>query len=69
MPQESPSTARSNRLQAEVLAGDLDLLPRHLAILDHEGVIIFVNRAWREFAATTSLPAPLDTLVAELLSR
>jgi hypothetical protein len=51
MPHENSSTARSNRLQAEVLAGVLDLLSRRLAILDHEGVIIFVNRAWREFAA------------------
>lgn len=51
MPHENPTTARSNRLQAEVLAGVLDLLPRQLAILDQDGTIIFVNRAWRDFAA------------------
>ncbi len=28
----------------------LDALPAHVALLDAQGAIIVVNRAWREFA-------------------
>ncbi|MCA1573652.1 MAG: hypothetical protein LC770_03770, partial [Acidobacteria bacterium] len=33
----------------------LDALSEHIAVLDAEGAIVFVNRAWREFAAANSL--------------
>ncbi|HYN24550.1 MAG TPA: PAS domain S-box protein, partial [Pyrinomonadaceae bacterium] len=32
----------------------LDALSEHIAVLDAEGAIVFVNRAWREFAAANS---------------
>lgn len=32
------------------LQGVLDALPEHVAVLDPEGVIVLVNRSWRQFA-------------------
>jgi diguanylate cyclase (GGDEF)-like protein/PAS domain S-box-containing protein len=29
----------------------LDSLPEHLCVIDHEGLVLTVNRAWRDFAA------------------
>jgi diguanylate cyclase (GGDEF)-like protein/PAS domain S-box-containing protein len=29
----------------------LDSLPEHLCVIDHEGMVLTVNRAWRDFAA------------------
>ena len=40
----------------------LDALPTHLAILDEEGTIVSVNRAWRDFAAANSGAASIDIL-------
>ena len=34
----------------------LDSLPEHLAVLDHQGTIVRVNRAWRQFAAANGDP-------------
>jgi two-component system CheB/CheR fusion protein len=37
--------------QAELrLQGLIDSLPEHVAVLDHDGTIVMVNQAWREFA-------------------
>lgn len=36
----------------------LDALPAHMALLDAQGVIIFVNEAWREFGTNNQLQVP-----------
>ncbi len=41
---------------AERLQAVLDSLPEHVAVLDGNGVITVVNRAWREFAASNGDP-------------
>ncbi|MGB5830940.1 MAG: chemotaxis protein CheB, partial [Thiohalocapsa sp.] len=41
---------------AERLQSVLDSLPEHVAVLDGNGVITMVNRAWREFAANNGDP-------------
>lgn len=38
------------RRSEELLQGSIDALPDHIAILDRDGVILKVNRSWREFA-------------------
>lgn len=51
----SPNDAHT----ASVLAqSTLDALSAHIAILDHTGTIIAVNRAWREFADSNHLRDP-----------
>lgn len=40
----------------------LDGLPAHLAVLDHTGLIIMVNEAWRRFAAENGLHEPSSCL-------
>jgi two-component system CheB/CheR fusion protein len=41
---------------AERLQAVLDSLPEHVAVLDGNGIITIVNRAWREFAASNGDP-------------
>jgi two-component system CheB/CheR fusion protein len=41
---------------AERLQAVLDSLPEHVAVLDGNGIITVVNRAWREFAASNGDP-------------
>ncbi|WP_341906232.1 response regulator [Polaromonas sp. YR568] len=48
---------RANQLQLDDAARQasiLNALPAHIALLDHEGVIISVNDAWRHFACQDS---------------
>ena len=40
----------------------LDALSAHVAIVDHNGLILDTNRAWREFAHTNELPLRSDTI-------
>ncbi|MDS0242576.1 MULTISPECIES: ATP-binding protein [unclassified Haloferax] len=39
----------SNATSSSLAFSSLDALPTQLAILDEEGVIVYTNRAWREF--------------------
>ncbi|WP_148413784.1 PAS domain-containing sensor histidine kinase [Haloferax sp. KTX1] len=39
----------SNAASSSLAFSSLDALPTQLAILDEEGVIVYTNRAWREF--------------------
>src|SRR3954470_15260878 len=43
------ASANSDQCDASITA--LDALPARIAVLDREGRVIIVNRAWREFAA------------------
>jgi diguanylate cyclase (GGDEF)-like protein/PAS domain S-box-containing protein len=36
----------------------LDALPAHIALLDHDGVVVCTNAAWRRFAEEHQLPDP-----------
>lgn len=38
----------------------LDSITAHVAILDDQGVIVFTNRAWQNYANQNALTAPLD---------
>lgn len=49
MPQ--PIARGSVRLPSQHTQAVLDSLTSHIAVLDHTGTIVAVNRAWREFAA------------------
>ncbi|MCG3127773.1 MAG: Adaptive-response sensory-kinase SasA [Phycisphaerae bacterium] len=40
------------------LRATLDALPAHIAIVDPQGVILAVNRSWRQFAECNGLAAP-----------
>lgn len=40
----------------EFLQGVLDALSTHIAVLNDEGVVVAVNRAWSEFATQNQLP-------------
>ena len=44
-----------NVYQSEILQKVIDASASHMAILDETGTILFVNHAWREFAARTGL--------------
>lgn len=45
--------------QAELrLQGLIDSLPEHVAVLDHDGTIVMVNRAWNEFAGANGVLDP-----------
>jgi len=46
---------------AERLQAVLDSLPEHVAVLDRNGIITVVNRAWREFAASNGDPDHSNT--------
>ncbi|MDF7807927.1 PAS domain S-box protein [Pontiellaceae bacterium B12219] len=55
----------SDSKKAEKLAqGTLDALSAHIAILDHNGIIISVNQRWKEFAMENG--APPDTDLTEM---
>ena len=49
------SKEAEQRRQAEIQTSILDALPANLALLNTEGVIVEVNRRWREFAAENGL--------------
>ena len=52
---------RSTELQLAEAAKQvaiLDALPAHIALIDRHGFIIFVNEAWRQFAANNELRSP-----------
>lgn len=49
------SQLREVEVKPSVLIGAIDALPDHLAILDAEGTILFVNRAWTEFGLANGL--------------
>jgi diguanylate cyclase (GGDEF)-like protein len=52
----TPPETHENLGKSEFLARSmLEVLPEHIAILDNEGVIIAVNRHWREYSATNPL--------------
>ncbi len=38
--------------------GVLDSLTTHIAVLNAQGVIVAVNKAWRQFGAENGLPEP-----------
>ena len=44
----------AQRSLASVQSSILNALPAHIALIDHEGVIISVNDGWRSFAGTTA---------------
>ncbi len=44
--------------EAAKQAAILNALPAHIALLDAQGIIISVNDAWRQFAATNALQGP-----------
>ena len=50
----SPASASAPSFWARVAHATVDALAVNLAILDADGVILVVNRAWREFAASNS---------------
>ena len=53
---EHPATVETTRRDAERFAyATLDALSEHVAVLDTQGTVIAVNRAWREFAGANSL--------------
>jgi PAS domain S-box-containing protein len=45
----------AQRSQASVQSSILNALPAHIALINHEGVIISVNDGWRSFAGTNGL--------------
>lgn len=50
------------RASQTFLQSALDSLSAHIAILDDDGVIIAVNRAWQEFASENTDGHPLETV-------
>jgi hypothetical protein len=46
----------------------LDALPGHIAILDEEGAIVAVNRAWKTFGVANGLLDPACGVGANYLS-
>ena len=38
----------------------VDALPSHVAVLDHRGRIVAVNRAWRTFAVENGMPPQMQ---------
>src|SRR5262249_11096233 len=49
------SRSESARSAEQFLQSALDALPAHVAILDEQGVIIGVNRAWRHYAEANGM--------------
>jgi len=56
---KEPESQSLDPNQARVV---LDALSAHVAIVDHKGLILDTNRAWREFAHNNELPLRSDTL-------
>ncbi len=52
---ELMAKAAEQRRQAEIQSAILDALPANLALIDAEGVIVAVNRRWRDFAEQNSV--------------
>lgn len=46
----------------------LDSITAHVAILDEQGVIVFTNRAWQEYAGSNALNGPFDCIGMNYLS-
>lgn len=44
--------------EAAKQAAILDALPAHIALLDPQGLVMSVNRAWREFTGAGAMPGP-----------
>ncbi len=57
---ERERVAESLRALSAQQASILDAMPAHVAVLDRDGVIVSVNRAWREFAAANGLASGGD---------
>lgn len=51
----------------DLLDATLDAMPTHVAILDGEGRILFVNASWRSFLSTSRLSIPRDGIGARYL--
>jgi signal transduction histidine kinase len=56
--QRSRGGPRANGLQQELLQSPIDSLAANIAVLDEEGKIIAVNRAWCRFADTNGFAFP-----------
>ncbi len=59
---DSPEPSPSSSWNQDRAGTILDALSAHVAILDHQGLILDTNRAWREFAQMNDLPLRPDTL-------
>ncbi|MCC5875477.1 MAG: PAS domain S-box protein [Candidatus Sumerlaeia bacterium] len=46
---------RARKADAEMMAGILDALPAHVAVLDEEGYIVEINEAWKKFGHANHL--------------
>ncbi|WP_247731475.1 sensor histidine kinase [Halovivax limisalsi] len=46
----------------DLLPAAVDTLPINMAILDHEGTILYTNRAWQEFGADNEIDLQPDTV-------
>ena len=46
------------RLSPDFFESILDLIAEHIVVIDRYGVILYVNRAWIEFAIANGLGAP-----------
>ncbi|WP_235669610.1 chemotaxis protein CheB [Solidesulfovibrio carbinolicus] len=55
------------RLSQTYLRSVIDALPAHLVILDQDGVIEYVNAAWRTFGRDNGLRLPADAVGANYL--
>jgi PAS domain-containing protein len=52
-----PTTAVKDS-EGAMLTSILNALPAHIALIDHQGVIVSVNDGWRQFAGNNALPGP-----------
>ena len=52
---EREAVASEGRRAAAVQMAILDALPAHIALVDHDGVILSVNEAWRRFGEANAL--------------
>jgi len=67
---EAAGAARSQRASEkakDLLNATLDAMPTHVAILDREGRIVFVNASWRNFLTAASPSIPGHGIGAEYL--
>ena len=55
-------------VQAARQLGILNALPAHIALLDHQGVIVAVNQAWCEFAVDNELLSPANGIGVNYLT-
>ncbi len=61
---DEPIDAENRRLRStnSFLQSALDSLSAHIAILDDQGVIVAVNRAWNDFGSENTQGPPLDSV-------